>query len=377
MENHNKEINSLIIRENYDDCTEIIRISSDNLQHFHFALNYMELNIPVVITGLEIKTEISKKWFNNNEIIFDDLEEILKDHDVPVANCSKMYFDSHEKMQMKFSDYVKYWKNKENRDTKLYLKDFHLKNEFPGLDFYHIPSYFSSDWLNEYLIDSGKEDYRFIYFGPENSWTPFHSDVFGSFSWSANIFGTKKWLILPPGEEQKLKDKLGNFPFSISEDLLDNFNVKYFTIIQECGECIFVPSHWYHQVWNITDTVSVNHNWFNAFNIKYISMNLINHLSDVEKEISDCNDMENYEEHCQLMLKASFGLNYKDFIDILTHIAHKRLEQINPNNPLERLHDLKTISLTLECFKNETGITAENFISIENIIKNINENFTN
>lgn len=170
MENHNKENNSQIIKENYDDFSNIIRISSDNLLYHHFALNHMELNIPVVITGLEIKTEISKKWFKNNKIIFDDLLEILNDHEVPVANCSKMYFDSHEKMQMKFSDYVKYWRNKENRETKLYLKDFHLKHEFPALDFYNVPSYFSSDWLNEFLTDHGKQDYRFIYFGPENSW---------------------------------------------------------------------------------------------------------------------------------------------------------------------------------------------------------------
>lgn len=87
--------------------------------------------------------------------------------------------------------------------------------------------------------------------------------------------------------------------------------------------------------------------------------------------------MDNYEEHCQLMLKASFGLNYKDFIDILIHIANKRLQQIDDNDPWERNHDLNTISLTLERFKNETGITAEIFISIENIIKNINESFTN
>lgn len=85
--------------------------------------------------------------------------------------------------------------------------------------------------------------------------------------------------------------------------------------------------------------------------------------------------MENYEDHCQLMLKASFGLNYKDFIDILIHIANKRLQQIDGKDPVD--HDLKTISLTLKRFKNETGITAEIFISIENIIKNINEIITN
>ena len=34
--------------------------------------------------------------------------------------------------------------------------------------------------------------------------------------------------------------------------------------LQEAGEALFVPSRWYHQVHNITDCVSVNHNWFNA-----------------------------------------------------------------------------------------------------------------
>ena len=29
--------------------------------------------------------------------------------------------------------------------------------------------------------------------------TPFHADVFQSYSWSANICGTKKWWLFPPG----------------------------------------------------------------------------------------------------------------------------------------------------------------------------------
>eukprot|EP00814_Leptocylindrus_danicus_P022377 CAMPEP_0116004240 /NCGR_PEP_ID=MMETSP0321-20121206/493_1 /TAXON_ID=163516 /ORGANISM="Leptocylindrus danicus var. danicus, Strain B650" /LENGTH=199 /DNA_ID=CAMNT_0003472521 /DNA_START=936 /DNA_END=1535 /DNA_ORIENTATION=- len=40
-------------------------------------------------------------------------------------------------------------------------------------------------------------------------------------------------------------------------------------IIQEVGETIFVPSGWYHQVENLEDTLSINHNWINGFNIKW------------------------------------------------------------------------------------------------------------
>ena len=32
-------------------------------------------------------------------------------------------------------------------------------------------------------------------------------------------------------------------------------------VVQEAGETIFVPSGWYHQVTNLVDTVSINHNW--------------------------------------------------------------------------------------------------------------------
>lgn len=164
-----------------------------------------------------------------------------------------------------------------------------------------------------------------------NSRTPFHSDVFGSFSWSSNIYGRKRWLILKPQEELKLKDSLGNLPFSISVDLLQENNVKYFDLVQNRDETLFVPSKWYHQVFNIEDSVSVNHNWFNGCNIKSISESLLEHFDSVEKEISDYKDMENYLEHCQLILKSSFGMNFQEFYEIISYIADKRIQSLVNN----------------------------------------------
>lgn len=34
-------------------------------------------------------------------------------------------------------------------------------------------------------------DYRFVYLGPQGSWTPLHADVLRSYSWSANVCGRK------------------------------------------------------------------------------------------------------------------------------------------------------------------------------------------
>lgn len=82
---------------------------------------------------------------------------------------------------------------------------------------YTTPLFFCSDWLNEYWesFDPVRDDYRFVYVGPRGSWTPFHSDVFGSFSWSANIVGKKHWIFLPPGEEEHLKDISGKLIYDL------------------------------------------------------------------------------------------------------------------------------------------------------------------
>lgn len=158
--------------------------------------------------------------------------------------------------------------------------------------------------------------------------TPFHADVFSSFSWSTNILGRKKWILMPPGEENKLREKLDQLPFSINIELLIEKNVIYFEIIQNAAEAIFVPSGWYHQVWNLDDTISINHNWFNSCNIETIWSTLEQNLVSVKKEIDNCHDMENFNQHCQIILKSCFGINYRDFYRLVKFILDKRLNAI-------------------------------------------------
>lgn len=45
---------------------------------------------------------------------------------------------------------------------------------------------------------------------------------------------------------------------------------EWLECIQEQDEIIFVPSGWYHQVHNLEDTISINHNWFNAYNLHWV-----------------------------------------------------------------------------------------------------------
>lgn len=140
----------------------------------------------------------------------------------------------------------------------------------------------------------------------------------------------KRWILFPPKEEEKLKDRLGNLPFDIGgehiKELIDEKNIQHFEIIQKSGQTLFVPSNWHHQVWNLEDTISINHNWFNGCNINQIWLSLFEQYNEVLHEIEDCRDMDNFDEHCQLMLKSVFGMDFNIFLDILSVIVDNRVK---------------------------------------------------
>ncbi|CAM4596401.1 unnamed protein product [Leuciscus chuanchicus] len=165
---------------------------------------------------------------------------------------------------MPFKEFIQYWREYiQNGHSSpkgcLYLKDWHMQRNFPEHNTYKNPIYFSSDWLNEYWDTSEVDDYRFVYMGPKGSWTPFHADVFRSYSWSANICGRKKWLLYPPGQEEFLRDCHGNLAYDVTAPVLQDKGLyaqfeeacQPLEIIQEAGEIIFVPSGWHHQVYNL------------------------------------------------------------------------------------------------------------------------------
>ena len=81
------------------------------------------------------------------------------------------------------------------------------------------------------------------------------------------------------------RDNLGNLAFdvdSIEESKKSTLNK--IVMIQDEGEIIFVPSGWYHQVCNLEDTISINHNWFNGCNIETVYHNLILELRSEQNE---------------------------------------------------------------------------------------------
>jgi hypothetical protein len=81
---------------------------------------------------------------------------------------------------------------------------------------------------------------------------------------------------------------------------------RMLVVDQEAGQTIFVPSGWYHQVENLTDCISINHNWSvpptipfkltlqcrcNSTNICSMYSAMSDHLEDVESSLADVKEL--------------------------------------------------------------------------------------
>lgn len=239
-------------RNDYKLCfkaseNDLVPRIENNLSYSEFFENYLLCNRPCIIKNLSDDWG-ARKWIKNDNLDVDYFRKNYGTVEVPIADCRKKVYNVQEKCSMKLDKYLDYWGKYQSNETEecLYLKDWHFTKTFPSENIYRTPKYFASDWLNEYF-SSDSDDYRFVYVGPKGSWTPFHADVFTSYSWSVNICGEKKWLIFPPGEENKFKDDFGNLKY----DFEDCGGLEKYLVIQKAGEGIFVPSGWHHQVWNL------------------------------------------------------------------------------------------------------------------------------
>nr|XP_004611686.1 unnamed protein product [Sorex araneus] len=273
---------------------------------------------------------------------WDHLLRTYGDVVVPVANCGVREYNSNPKERMALRDYISYWREYIEGGYSsprgcLYLKDWHLCRDSSAEDVFILPVYFSSDWLNEYWDTLDVDDYRFIYMGPTGSWSPFHADIFRSFSWSVNICGRKKWIFFPPGQEEALRDCHGGLPYDVtSPTLLDNRLYPRhehcsppLEVTQEVGEMVFVPSGWHHQVHNLDNTISINHNWVNGCNLGHMWHFLQQELRAVQQEVIEWKEsMPDWHHHCQVIMRSCSGINFEEFYHFLKVIAERRLNSL-------------------------------------------------
>ncbi|KAL4198638.1 hypothetical protein AMTRI_Chr03g47000 [Amborella trichopoda] len=340
---------------------QVKRLNASELTYQEFVEKHLKLNEPVVITGLMHEWRSCKDWvWENGEPNLDFFSTHFGKSRVQVADCGQREFTDQKRIEMSVSEFISQWKGLSDESScninnvhdgtdgdLLYLKDWHFVKEYPEYVAYTTPLFFLDDWLNIYL-DSYKmhgvpdenndvqgincSDYRFVYMGSKGTWTPLHADVFRSYSWSANVCGKKLWYLLSPSQSHLLLDR--NMKYSVY-DIFGDISEKQFpgfkkTIWLECtqspNEVIFVPSGWYHQVKNLEDTISINHNWFNAYNLSWVWDLLVRDYIDTKQYIEDIRDIsDDFEGLCQRNLAVNTGMNFLDFFIFIMRITHVNL----------------------------------------------------
>ena len=327
----------------------------------------------------------------------------LEDINVPVVNQND---ENNNKVYMKLQDF-----NEEN-SQKLYLKDWHASLQYRNLrheELYHIPEFLLDDWLDWYCrkCRNNDDDFRFIYIGQPNTSTGLHHDVCLSYSWSINLTGKKIWKFYPPHEVNRIcKHHKKEFCNELISKISDENVIE---IEQNIGEIIFVPSGYYHQVNNSENmiTMSVNQNWFNAFNLYDIWRFILNELNLCRREIkhlqpqpqpqsssvfSDSNSDIRYKswnewyQQCEIILGANSKFNILSFIELLASRClcilkiNNDYDNNNYNNDKRWIqvfckNYLKSISTTTPLTELDERIDrymSQRIISIERIFKEEN-----
>ncbi|XP_019243640.1 PREDICTED: jmjC domain-containing protein 4 isoform X2 [Nicotiana attenuata] len=317
------------------------KVNGRELSYGEFAEKYMAQNQPVVLTGLMDDWRACKDWVSpNGKPNLHFFSTHFGKSKVQVADCGTREFTDQKRIEMTVSEFVDHWlhlssaDNGDNSDSGvagrslLYLKDWHFVKEYPEYIAYRTPLDFSDDWLNFYLDkfrmhndpDTYSErneiscsDYRFVYMGAKGTWTPLHADVFRSYSWSANVCGKKQW---------NMKSTVYNIFADVSQSKFPGFEKAiWWECTQEENEVIFVPSGWYHQVHNLEDTISINHNWFNGYNLSWVWDLLLKDYGEASEYIEDLKGCDDFEELCQRNLAANTGMNFYDFFIFIVRFA--------------------------------------------------------
>lgn len=146
---------------------------------------------------------------------------------------------------------------------------------------YSIPDHFSED-LFKYTGDE-RPPWRWILFGPAGSGAPFHIDPRGTSAWNTVIYGKKRWALYPPNIQPPgvgpHDDDYYNAPSSLRWLLevytkIKKHHIKPLECVQRPGETLFIPSGWWHQVYNTEDTMAVTHNFASTANFTKVCAEL-------------------------------------------------------------------------------------------------------
>ncbi|KAK6459031.1 uncharacterized protein RJT20DRAFT_11305 [Scheffersomyces xylosifermentans] len=192
-----------------------------------------------------------------------------------------------------YNDYLK-----SNRDENpLYLFDCSSVAMKTLRKEYKAPEIFQEDLFTYFNLNDGKNncrpDHAWLIVGPERSGSTFHKDPNYTSAWNAALTGRKLWVMLPPDitppgvgtdeEESEVTSPVGIAEWVISGFFNDSLKIKECLVgITHPGECMYVPSGWWHSVINLDDSVALTQNFVPISKLT----NVLNFLKNKREQLS-------------------------------------------------------------------------------------------
>ncbi|ODQ59705.1 hypothetical protein WICANDRAFT_31084 [Wickerhamomyces anomalus NRRL Y-366-8] len=249
-----------------------------------------------------------------------------------------------ESVQWPLIFYSKYFQ--QNKDeSPLYLFDCQSSAIQKLTKEYKVPSIFQTDYFKLFNTVTCRPDHRWLIVGPQRSGSTFHKDPNFTSAWNANLCGMKLWIMLPPdikppGVGTDEEESEVTSPVGIAEWILSGFYNDSVKLAMEgkCqigitfpGECMFVPSGWWHSVINLEDSVALTQNFVpigylpNVLNFLKNKKNQISgfHVKDFTKSLKnfiDANKIENQSFNKFLKEVEEKEINNEDIGECSNHI---------------------------------------------------------
>eukprot|EP01087_Luapelamoeba_hula_P020468 TRINITY_DN698_c0_g1_i3.p1 TRINITY_DN698_c0_g1~~TRINITY_DN698_c0_g1_i3.p1 ORF type:complete len:697 (-),score=118.00 TRINITY_DN698_c0_g1_i3:17-2107(-) len=238
-----------------------------NLSVEEFVEEYAKKNRPVILTDVVTKWPawINKSWTR---------EALSKRFGNTLFRVDQTD-DEGDKLHMKLKNYFEYAATNTDEDP-IYVFCPYYGDRAPALlSDYEIPPHFTEDFLP--LLGEKRPSYRWVVIGSQRSGSAFHLDPFKTSAWNALLSGRKRWALYPPGiyppgldwdqddngkwdytGEDPVKWYLHHYPAASTNP---NIYLRPIECIQEAGDLIYVPSNWWHAVFNIEEAIAVTQNF--------------------------------------------------------------------------------------------------------------------
>ncbi|WFD07764.1 hypothetical protein MVES1_003135 [Malassezia vespertilionis] len=315
-----------------------------------FLETYLLPNRPVVLPPALVEAwPAFREWASDGVADWDTLRAKYGEHTVPVVITTP---SGTQHTDMRVDKAVEQIPAIQQEGGSLYIKDWHLvrgqRGAAPTSMPYCTPYLFADDWMNNvtsqpthdcasvpYYPDVWlatqhdaytQDDFRFCYAGTAGSATPIHRD------------GRKRWRLFAPPDAHLLRrfpgrstsetastyaemeahrahDELGQFrDGKLGWPGWEDARLRVYTVEQGPGQTIFVPSNWYHEVENVTDCISLNHNWCNAVNLVSMYNAMEQETDNVAEALVDVRDM---------MQDANPSAWQQDFVQVVQDVVHQ------------------------------------------------------